>query len=72
MRQTRWGLSGMFFSNVVMYFIILSTASTLYKADKKDIDNQPKPLKHCGLSPSMPRAFCSLQEFRSWYPGNTV
>ena len=40
LRQTRWDvLSGMFFSNVVMYFIILSTASTLYKADKKDIDN---------------------------------
>ena len=40
LRQTRWDvLSGMFFSNIVMYFIILSTASTLYKADKKDIEN---------------------------------
>jgi NRAMP (natural resistance-associated macrophage protein)-like metal ion transporter len=40
LRHTRWDvLSGMFFSNVVMYFIILSTASTLYKTGKNDIDN---------------------------------
>jgi NRAMP (natural resistance-associated macrophage protein)-like metal ion transporter len=30
-------ISGMFFSNVVMYFIILSTASTLFKAGHTDI-----------------------------------
>jgi NRAMP (natural resistance-associated macrophage protein)-like metal ion transporter len=30
--------SGMFFSNIVMYFIILSTASTLFKAGKSDIN----------------------------------
>jgi NRAMP (natural resistance-associated macrophage protein)-like metal ion transporter len=30
-------LFGMFFSNLVMYFIILSTASTLFKAGKTDI-----------------------------------
>jgi NRAMP (natural resistance-associated macrophage protein)-like metal ion transporter len=29
---------GMFFSNVVMYFIILSTAATLFKAGKNDIN----------------------------------
>jgi NRAMP (natural resistance-associated macrophage protein)-like metal ion transporter len=29
--------TGMFFSNVVMYFIILATASTLYKAGHRDI-----------------------------------
>src|SRR5207302_6379402 len=28
---------GMFFSNVVMYFIILATAATLWKAGKRDI-----------------------------------
>jgi Mn2+/Fe2+ NRAMP family transporter len=40
LRQTRWDVvSGMFFSNVVMYFIILSTASTLYKAGQHDIEN---------------------------------
>jgi Mn2+/Fe2+ NRAMP family transporter len=40
LRHTRWDVfSGMFFSNLVMYFIILSTASTLYKAGKSDIDN---------------------------------
>ena len=31
-------ISGMFFSNVVMYFIILSTASTLFKAGKNEIN----------------------------------
>src|SRR5690242_21326587 len=31
-------ISGMFFSNVVMYFIILSTASTLFKAGKTEIN----------------------------------
>ena len=36
LRQTRWDvLSGMFFSNVVMYFIILSTASTLVQSRQK-------------------------------------
>ena len=30
-------ISGMFFSNVVMYFIILATAATLFKAGKTDI-----------------------------------
>jgi NRAMP (natural resistance-associated macrophage protein)-like metal ion transporter len=40
LRHTRWDVvTGMFFSNVVMYFIILSTASTLYKAGKHDIEN---------------------------------
>src|SRR4029079_15116661 len=31
-------ISGMFFSNLVMYFIILSTASTLFKAGKSEIN----------------------------------
>ena len=31
-------ISGMFFSNLVMYFIILSTASTLFKAGKTEIN----------------------------------
>jgi Mn2+/Fe2+ NRAMP family transporter len=31
-------ISGMFFSNVVMYFIILSTASTLFKAGHTEIN----------------------------------
>jgi Mn2+/Fe2+ NRAMP family transporter len=31
-------VSGMFFSNVVLYFIILSTASTLFKSGKSDIN----------------------------------
>src|SRR5215204_5526866 len=40
LRHSQWDvLSGMFFSNVVMYFIILSTASTLYKTGKNDIQN---------------------------------
>jgi NRAMP (natural resistance-associated macrophage protein)-like metal ion transporter len=38
LRQSRWDiLFGMFFSNLVMYFIILSTAATLFKAGKTDI-----------------------------------
>ena len=32
-------LFGMFFSNVAMYFVILATASTLFKAGKTDIDS---------------------------------
>ena len=32
-------LFGMFFSNVAMYFIILATASTLFKAGKTEIDS---------------------------------
>src|SRR5215212_3768744 len=32
-------ISGMFFSNVVMYFIILSTASTLFKAGKTEVNS---------------------------------
>jgi Mn2+/Fe2+ NRAMP family transporter len=40
LRHSRWDvLSGMFFSNVVMYFIILSTASTLYKAGQREVDS---------------------------------
>ena len=40
LRQTRWDVvTGMFFSNLVMYFIILSTASTLYKTGRNDIDS---------------------------------
>jgi Mn2+/Fe2+ NRAMP family transporter len=39
LRQSRRDvLSGMLFSNVIMYFIILSTASTLYKAGRTDIN----------------------------------
>ena len=30
---------GMFFSNLVMYFIILATASTLFKAGQHDISS---------------------------------
>jgi NRAMP (natural resistance-associated macrophage protein)-like metal ion transporter len=39
LEQTRVDVvSGMFFSNLVMYFIILSTASTLFKTGKTDIN----------------------------------
>jgi NRAMP (natural resistance-associated macrophage protein)-like metal ion transporter len=39
LEETKWDVvSGMFFSNVVMYFIILSTASTLFRAGKTDIN----------------------------------
>jgi Mn2+/Fe2+ NRAMP family transporter len=38
LRHTRWDVaSGMVFSNVVMYFIILATASTLFKAGQHHI-----------------------------------
>jgi NRAMP (natural resistance-associated macrophage protein)-like metal ion transporter len=40
LRHTRRDiLIGMFFSNLVMYFIILATASTLYKAGQHDISS---------------------------------
>jgi Mn2+/Fe2+ NRAMP family transporter len=38
LRQSRWDIAlGMLFSNVIMYFIILSTASTLHAAGRTDI-----------------------------------
>ncbi|MDP4197633.1 MAG: Nramp family divalent metal transporter [Bacteroidota bacterium] len=38
-KKSQWDIaSGMFFANLVMYFIILSTASTLFKAGKTDIE----------------------------------
>lgn len=40
LKQTKWDVvSGMAFSNVIMYFIMLSTASTLNKAGKTDISS---------------------------------
>ena len=40
LRQSRWDIAvGMLFSNVIMYFIILATASTLYKSGKTDISS---------------------------------
>ena len=40
LKQSWWDVvAGMFFSNVVMYFIILSTAATLYVAGRRDIDS---------------------------------
>lgn len=38
LRQSRWDIAmGMLFSNVIMYFIILSTAATLHEAGRTDI-----------------------------------
>src|SRR5918999_4415309 len=38
LRQSRWDIAmGMLFSNIIMYFIILSTASTLHAAGRTDI-----------------------------------
>jgi Mn2+/Fe2+ NRAMP family transporter len=40
LRQSLWDIIfGMLFSNVVMYFIILSTAATLFKAGRTNIDS---------------------------------
>jgi NRAMP (natural resistance-associated macrophage protein)-like metal ion transporter len=40
LRQSRWDIAfGMLFSNVIMYFIILSTASTLHAAGRTEISN---------------------------------
>jgi Mn2+/Fe2+ NRAMP family transporter len=40
LRHSKWDIVlGMFFSNVVMYFIILSTAATLFRAGKTHIEN---------------------------------
>lgn len=40
LRKSRWDTTtGMLFSNVIMYFIILSTASTLHKAGRTDISS---------------------------------
>lgn len=40
LRRTRWDVvGGMFFSNLVMYFIVLSTAATLFVTGKTDISS---------------------------------
>ena len=40
LKYANWDVAaGMFFSNVVMYFIILATAATLFKAGKTDIQS---------------------------------
>jgi Mn2+/Fe2+ NRAMP family transporter len=40
LKKSRWDvLFGMFFSNVAMYFIILATAATLFKAGKTEINS---------------------------------
>ncbi|HEX4807415.1 MAG TPA: Nramp family divalent metal transporter [Bryobacteraceae bacterium] len=40
LKQSMWDIIfGMFFSNTVMYFIILSTAATLFKVGKTDINS---------------------------------
>lgn len=40
LKYAKWDVAtGMFFSNMVMYFIILATAATLYKAGNRDIQS---------------------------------
>jgi NRAMP (natural resistance-associated macrophage protein)-like metal ion transporter len=40
LNSTKWDvISGMFFSNVVMYFVILATAATLFKAGHTDVNS---------------------------------
>jgi Mn2+/Fe2+ NRAMP family transporter len=40
LRKTKWDiLAGMFFSNMVMYFIMLATASTLFRAGHTDVES---------------------------------
>ena len=40
LRESRWDITiGMLFSNLIMYFIILSTASTLHTAGRTDISS---------------------------------
>jgi Mn2+/Fe2+ NRAMP family transporter len=40
LRQSQWGIVfGMLFSNLIMYFIILSTAATLFTAGQHDVDS---------------------------------
>ena len=47
LKQTKTDvISGMFFSNLVMYFIILSTASTLFKAGHTEINTAAEAAEH--------------------------
>jgi Mn2+/Fe2+ NRAMP family transporter len=40
LRQSQWGIVfGMLFSNLIMYFIILSTAATLFTAGQHYVDS---------------------------------
>jgi len=60
---------GMAFSNIVAFFIILTTAATLHSADPGAAITsapQPMPRKACNLSPAISR-FCCLP-WESWGP----
>jgi Mn2+/Fe2+ NRAMP family transporter len=48
--------AGMLFSNVIMYFIILSTATTLFHAGKTNISTAAEAAQALGLLPEMRRA----------------
>jgi Mn2+/Fe2+ NRAMP family transporter len=50
---------GMLFSNLVMYFIILSTGATLHKAGQTEIEPRRRPPRRCGRSRAMRPGSCS-------------
>lgn len=59
LKYAAWDVNaGMLFSNVVMFFIMLATASTLYQAGGTKSSPPPRPPRRCGRSPAMP-APCS-------------
>src|SRR5262249_33829374 len=46
LRQTKWDIvSGMLFSNIVMYFIVLSTAATLFVSGHRPVDSAAQAAK---------------------------
>jgi Mn2+/Fe2+ NRAMP family transporter len=59
LKHRAWNVTiGMLFSNLVMYFIILTTAATLFKAGKTDLSRQPMQLKPCDRWPATAHVYC--------------
>jgi Mn2+/Fe2+ NRAMP family transporter len=65
LRRTRRDVwVGMIFSNLILYFIILATGSTLHAAARPRSTPPPRPPRRWSRSPARLRAFCS--RLASW------
>jgi Mn2+/Fe2+ NRAMP family transporter len=64
LRRIRWDTwSGMFYSDLTAYFIILATAVTLHVAGITDINTAARRPARCGRSPANSRTSCLRSAF---------
>ena len=60
LKYRAWDVNlGMFFSELVAYFIIFVTAATLFKSGHTNVIRRPTPQRRCGLWPATRRSTCS-------------